>query len=236
MSPTQPHFFFQMPTIYKRKRTTYPGSDAGAIIRRYGTGRGSNVKLIPSRYAKASQYVELKFHDNSFTDVGVAAGSIAPFVNIANGTGPSDRIGNHVGLKDLVLDWIVRDTGGGSYTHHGRIIILQDMQTNKATPAVLDVLNTATVNSQFNPSNRSRFKIIVDENYSVSTVTAVGTAWEKNTQKTNLFRSLRGKKITYSGTTSAITDIDSGALLYVHLSDTASKVTVAFTTRCQFYD
>jgi len=198
--------------------------------------RMTNVKLVPSRYAKPSQYVELKYHDNSFTDVGVTAGSISCIVNIANGTGPSDRIGNHVSLKDWVMDWCVRDTAGGSYTHHGRVIILQDLQTNKALPAVTDVLNTATVESLFNPSNRSRFRIIIDETYSLSSVTAIGIAWEKNTQKTNLYKNLKGKKITYSGTTSAITDIDAGAILFLHLSDTASKVTLTGKTRCQFYD
>lgn len=198
--------------------------------------RGSNIKLVPSRFARPSTYVELKFMDNPFAIVGVTAGTVDSLMNVANGTGPSDRIGNHVSLKDMVLDWTARDSGGGSYTHHGRLIVVQDMQTNKALPAVLDIMNTATVSSQFNPSNRTRFKVLLDENYSISSVSGIGIAWEKNAQKTNVYRNLQGKKITYSGTSSNITDIDAGSLLMVHLSDTASKVTVTFNTRAQFYD
>lgn len=198
--------------------------------------RISNVKLVPSRFARPSQYVELKFMDNPFAIVGVLAGTVDSLMNVANGTGPSDRIGNHVSLKDLVLDFTARDSGGGSYTHHGRLVVVQDMQTNKALPTVLDIFNTATVSSQYNPSNRTRFKVIVDHNYSLSSVSGIGIAWEKGAQVANMYRNLKGKKITYSGTTSNITDIDAGSLLLVHLSDTASKVTVTFGTRAQFYD
>lgn len=200
------------------------------------TSRMSNVKLIPSRYAKPNQYVELKFMDNPFAIVGVVAGTVDSLMNVANGTGPSDRIGNHVSLKDILLDWTARDSAGGSYTHHGRLVVVQDLQTNRAAPTVLDIFNTATVTSQYNPSNRTRFKVIMDENYSLSSVNGIGIAWEKNAQRTNYFRNLQGKKITYSGTTSNVTDIDAGALFIVHLSDTASKVTVTFNTRVQFYD
>lgn len=217
--------------IRERSGSSMPARKRLAI-RSYNT----NVKLIPSRYAKTNQYVELKYQDNATNLVGVTAGAIGNMIGIANGTGPSDRIGNHISMKDLVINYLVTDTGGTSYAHNGRFIIVQDLQTNKATAALTDVMISAALNSQFNPSNRSRFKVLMDENYSLYTENGVGTIASKNVAKTNKWINLRGKKITYSGTTSAITDIDAGTLLYIHLSDTASKVTMQLAYRFQFYD
>jgi len=205
--------------------------------RLYQRQRMQTQNWVPARFAApTTKKVELKYADNTFTDAGAVAGFIGTISNIANGTGPTDRIGRHVFWHNLNFNWVATDTGGGAYNHNGRILLVYDLQTNGANPTVLDVMNTATVNSQFNPDNRSRFKILYDQKYSLVSVNAIGVSIKNNASRTNDVLSLRGKKCLYSGTTTAITDIESGNILFIHLSDTAAKVTVAATIRLQFFD
>lgn len=156
---------------FKRKRV---GSVRAA---EKGLKRGRYVLAAqPGRAPRASTPGELKFHDVDVDDAVVAAaGAIqnTGSVNlIAQGVTEVTRIGRKCTIKSInwrySLSLPVVPTAGAPTADHVRVIFYQDKQANKATAAVLDILETADFESFRNLSNVGRFNILMDKMHTLN--------------------------------------------------------------------
>jgi len=196
----------------------------------------TSQRQVVSRFAKPPSKVELKYDDGSQTGALLAAGSITLLSTIANGTSPSERIGNHVDFHDMEIVWSFQPNAGLGPTR-SRMIVVYDKQANGGLPTVAEVMRTTDPMSLFNPTNRSRFTPLLDTGV-VSTAYNAGTGISlTNYGKANGSAkiSLKGKRCLFRGTGSVISDIDSGSILLVLLTQ---DVGVSFTehNRIQYCD
>ncbi len=127
------------------------------------------------RFAGGRAGGELKFHDLDVDDAVVAvAGAIAEdSCNvIAQGNTESQRIGRKVVIRRVNWRYEVRlpaaanqaDTPNGDSV---RVILYLDKQTNGATAAITDILETADYQSFYNLANSNRFRILMDRTSSI---------------------------------------------------------------------
>jgi len=123
---------------------------------------------------------ELKFHDLDIDDTDIATGgTIAEdsCLTIAQGDGESERIGRKCTVKSI--NWrfqIVLDSASTpvSGTDVVRVILYQDKQTNGATAAVTDILESDDFQSFNNLANKSRFRTLMDRTYELNSSAAAG--------------------------------------------------------------
>jgi len=211
------------------KRKTYTSYSAKPCKKSKLYTRQNSFKtlLVPSRYAVAPKKVELKYRDENYS-VAPATSTVALLTKIANGTGPSDRIGRHVQYMNMTVNLFHQLTTGYNTT---RFIVVYDRQTNAAQPAVTDILNSSTdPHALYNPDNRSRFKILCDKVYNLDS-NNVGTYCVNN-----INISLKGLRAEFLGSTNAVTDIDMGGLFAVHLNSNGTTLTTYLRSRFQYFD
>jgi len=109
---------------------------------------------------------ELKFVDTVTSAAGTAAGAVTLLNGVAQGTDYNQRIGRKFTMKSIMCRFGISYGTGAAVNSVGnivRVLIFYDCQTNLNTPAVTDVLQTASYLSPMNLNNRDRFKIISDK-------------------------------------------------------------------------
>ncbi len=122
---------------------------------------------------------ELKFHDVDLDDNVIATGvNVTDSINkIPQGVTEITRIGRKATIRKI--GWRFRlqlpavasaGTGGDTV----RVIMYQDKQTNGATAASTDLLETANFQSFRNLSNIGRFNILMDRTYELNSMGAAG--------------------------------------------------------------
>lgn len=175
---------------------------------------------------KKAVAADLHMMNNNSSTTMSSAGVIVYLATTAIGDGNADRTG--AAINPLELDYYhnlnIATTG------IARMIIFQDSQTYGAAPAVLDVLATATVDSQFNIPNAlsKRFRILKD--WVHTGVTAQSTS----------LRSYKGKikrmnKIMFTGDTNAVASAGRGALYLLRITNlAATQPTDSFSWTLKF--
>lgn len=118
---------------------------------------------------------ELKFFDTTISDPFSAAGLIANVsLNfITQGTGESQRIGRRCTILNISMRYVVDVPSVTATNKQGalcRMIVYLDTQCNGTSATVLDILTTAEWNSFYNVANKSRFEILLDENFVINQV------------------------------------------------------------------
>jgi len=222
---------------YKRKASPYNTvSNYMAFKRaRQSTARAT---LKPSRYAKPTRYIELKYDDGTASGTIPATGSLALISTIANGTGSSNRIGSHVTYNDIEFNWIVNQQVTNILPQYARLYLIYDKQVNGLGTTGAVILNTTTPESLAAPAQRDRFKFLWDSGimetfYCTSTPDAAYSS--ANCRGTKRI-SLKGLKAEYNGTGSAQADIVSGSLYFLLVSSQNNIHGFIETNRIQFYD
>jgi hypothetical protein len=180
------------------------------------------------------------------------------------GSGFWNRIGQRVSLKSIQMQMQFQWTGSGPSSTNSigyRIILFYDAQSNKAMPAVSDLLlstlynSTTATNSQsmINLNNRDRFLIIKDWRFSIlawPTVASQATAsnYASNYLSTQnhlptmkkWYIKLNGLETIYNNSTGGIGDINTGTLALMILSDysgaNGNPIALSLTSRLRFYD
>ncbi len=137
-------------------------------------------RFTMKRGRRAVQNGELKFHDVDLDDAIVATGgSITASINlIAQNITESGRIGRKVTIRkiqwrydiDLPAEQDQADIGQGDIV---RVIMYVDKQTNGATAAVTDVLESADYQAFRNLTNTGRFRILLDRTHNLNRIVAV---------------------------------------------------------------
>jgi hypothetical protein len=115
---------------------------------------------------------ELKYKDREHEFVQVDAdGEIDSSLNIvAQGDGPSERIGRKIVIKKInirgYVSWESPSISSPENTYDQlRLIIYLDKQCNGTAATVSDILETEDIRSFNNLSNKSRFKILSDQRF-----------------------------------------------------------------------
>lgn len=152
--------------------------------------------------------------------VPTSSGRVDPIqsYNISQGTGDGNRTGNFIEINKITLRFnafIPVGTPSSLY----RVIVFQDRQTNGATPAVTDVIQTGTggISAGYNADNvtavgGSRFRILSDKWFVINAGAGAADASSTTTYKAWTL-TLKGKyKVHYDTNTGAIADIVSGEI------------------------
>lgn len=250
----------------KRKRTTTEFTIPRKRTRSYNAYRRPNrvqytnlVTTQPRRAPLASRGYsfpirEKKTIDGTGTIQVNTTGSFTLLNGCIQGTDYTQRIGrkiqnNSVYIRGYVLteaanfNPIVASNCGAQEV---RMILFCDMQPNGAAPAVTDLLNTATPQSQLNLNNRDRFKIYCDKQWVFDPFVYVTTASQavvsanRQIYPIKKYKKLGLETIFNSGNAGTIGDITSGALYMFWIGSLPSAVggdaNAVITTRVRFLD
>lgn len=164
---------------------------------------------------------ERKFHDVDVDDATVSAGgtiAVDSLVKIAQGITESTRIGRKCTVKELhcryqitlpTQDAVGTPVGGDTV----RVIVYQDKQTNGATAAASDILETDDFQSFYNLANSSRFNILMDKNHTLDYMTLAsdsgGVVSSSATRSNHVFNKLCSVPVEYNAVSGSIGTIKS---------------------------
>jgi len=241
------------------KRTNGTNGTARIAAFRGAATRGVAAKMSARRmmpgYGRTAGYygrftgrgAELKFFDGANTDATLipAAGVIKEdsLNHIAQGNTEQNRIGRKCVLKRIQMrgQWTLPSTTtAGSSSDRVRLIVYLDRQTNGATAAVTDILESADINSYRNLANQQRFSILHDKLEVLNALAGGGNGTADQTyiinRNVNVYKTLNiPVEFDNSVTTGAITSIRSNNVGVLALAEGA-LVTLKFQWRLRFSD
>ncbi len=201
------------------------GFKAGAMRRTKPRFRKHRSKFRPGYdrtagyYGRFSKPGELKFFDLDIDDAVVAAnGTIAQdSVNkIAQGVTEVTRVGRKCTIRAINWRWQIDlpilATANSSIGDVVRVILYLDKQANGATAAVTDILESDDYQSFNNLANKSRFRTLMDREYTLTAPSAAGDGAANDMSADRITDSFYKKcniPIEFDATTGAITEIKS---------------------------
>lgn len=169
------------------------------------------------KYLKSVLNVEHKTYDR-YDNTNISpnnSGIVYCLTNIAQGVAEGERVGNSILAKSVKFDAVVKQNSAQTAPVSLRLILFRDREGNNGSvPAVLDVLKSATVNSEFVTVNRDRFQILADKKFSLPVVA------QAQDKMIKIYRKLR-HHVKYTG--SGTTDYDEGQIWILALSDQGSN-------------
>lgn len=207
-------------------------------------------------YGAAPRGAEAKAYDAyDAANVGFGVTNVANFFAlnlVTEGTSWKTRVGSRIKMKSIDLHIWPYWAASASATAGGvsRIMLVYDGQPNGAYPATADLLKSSvpstTACSPVNLDNRDRF-LVLREFYMVepSTTTPVTTASNVGSDVAaqvpchviHWFVKLKAIEAIYKASAGAITDIASGALLLVTVTEgTTTGYGLSVSSRLRFYD
>ncbi len=195
---------------------------------------------------------EVKHIDNVITEtsIGTSATMIGSLNLIAQGVGPTNRIGRKCLLHSMHWKLMVQlDSVEGDLSIVSddsgtllRIIIYIDKQCNGSAATATDILESDTWSAFRNLENTGRFHMLHDQTYALNfSAIGGGTSTFEIFCGTNRFvrisKALRGLPIEFSSTTGAITEIKSnniGMLIIAEYNTTPVNARVIGQCRVRF--
>lgn len=144
---------------YKRRPQT-----RGQIYRKAGNQLYKDVAML-----KNLINVEFKHFDTTLPSGVVSIGGNTPLIlnSVPQGDTDVTRDGDQYRLKSVQTDGYIK-WGGVNASDHVRCLWVIDTKPDQAVPAYTDVLAVADINSQRNLDNKSRFIILKDKHFIVS--------------------------------------------------------------------
>jgi len=185
-----------MPTWSQRTLAKYnkPAKYTAAERAKYAAEKARKAALAAARAAgpmRTSGYTgrftgpsaELKYLDAYYPE-SICTGATAFLMTIvAQGTGPTQRIGAKLTVRSLQLTMTLHMDESGVDTHNTelfRVLVVEDRQCNGATHAITDLLDTAHGQPSWKAypriENGDRFKIIYDQNHQLERKNAASSA------------------------------------------------------------
>lgn len=153
-------------------------------------------------------------------------GSITLINGIAQGSDFNNRIGRRSTMRSVLLQGVTRNTDSLTQAQLARILILWDSQPNGALPAMTDIFTAATATSPLNLNNRDRFRILAEWRdalgaYLDTAGAPPGFVTADVSRSVYIYKRFN-LETTYDGTTAAIGDIQTGAMLLVTIGNEAA--------------
>lgn len=221
------------PQSYTSSRRSSPWSE-------YTMGSKKPTTLATKKYVQRCMKMAVEKKELTITGIvgngGVptTAGRVDPAqtFNIIQGNADDQREGNFITRTKYVAR-IRAATPANAQDVSFRIILVHDKQTNGATPAITDILTTGTggVAGGFNGDNvvgygGTRFRVLRDSGpFSLNPTVLNGATPTTMTCARSWTWSFGPKglgKVQFDATAGAITDIVSGELFWVTISDNAT--------------
>lgn len=173
-----------MRRAYSKAGRSYATRKASSLPRKY-RGRFRRAGLW-GRFQGPDK--ELKYFDQAVAATGIGTGGVFydGLVTVANGTGPSNRIGQKITVKKLMIRAELKNIPATDPNHTSdrvRLIVVQDTQSNGSVPtAAADILTNPTdgklINAFNNMSNSKRFKTLYDKTHTLNT--GIGAPYAHN--------------------------------------------------------
>ena len=187
---------------------------------------------------------ELKFHDFTCATTATTGGAVEDTIlNIAAGTGESQRVGRKIFVKGVHFrgHWEISSATLTDSAQIVRVIFYVDKQANGATAAVLDLLEAADIERHYNLLNvPSRFKILWDHTMNFPPTAGAYDGVDDNAGDRKKFVSRYmpvNKRIDYSAGTGAITELCCNNIGYmVFIESTNPSASFNGFARVRFYD
>lgn len=217
------NYFSQDPTNASREGASLnmkrSGTTSSTPQKRARGGTAPVAKPVKKYVGKCmKQLLEKKYTDTAITGTMTLAGTTIGCNLLATGTSSTTRTGN----TTQGVEVIVRGTHYDANPSVSRYILFWDRQPNGALPAVTDVLQSASVVSNYNCNNvvgvgGARFSILKD----MTITTNIDITATAHQQCFNFKLPLTSKTF-YSGTTSAISSIAKNSLVWLEIGNTTS--------------
>lgn len=156
-------------------------------------------RMVPSR-------VEKKWNDTRNTATCNTAQCVPILLNgIAQGDDSTERLGKRINMTSVAIrGTCILPSNASSPYDSLRVMIFYDRQPNQATPAVTDILTTASNDSHINLFNSDRFWVVLDH-YLIVAGNGPEVAQMKEVRKLNT-------TTVYGGVGATAASINSGAL------------------------
>lgn len=185
--------------------------------------KGYHLNALRRQMWKLRPRPENKYFDIQRSDTIVSSGVVRALFTPFPGSGVDDIIGYSCWLKSWLMR-IVVIPNSTEQLNYLRVIMFQDKQVNGSTPAVTDVLESASYISPLNAANWQRFKVRFDKLY---TVDSDGNG----SQVDKIFRKFR---ILYRGDSSQGITVTNGLYLLLISNQVTNGPQVDFHSRIKF--
>lgn len=200
----------------KKRLASEPSETISARSKRYR--RRQRLFYRPPQSAP-----ELKADDTTVSANFNTTGEVTLINGIARGDALNERIDRKIFLKSVYIHGYVFPTDTTGVAQAVRYLIVYDKQTNAATPAVTDILTSATPYAHLNLSNALRFKVLADETIGLSDATGTSTDYKP----IKCYRKINLPQHFNNGDAGTVADITTGALFLVCVGSEAAGVTDA---------
>lgn len=219
------------------------GFNKRAGLKSYRAGRATFRKgydRTSGRYGNFSSGLELKFYDQEIPGSFETGGELdAVLLSIAQGTGESQRIGRKITLKSIgwKFEMTLPSTTLIAQTSASvRLIFVLDKQCNGTAPSVAQVLEDSSYQSFNNLSNKSRFRTLMDRNYTIESPAIVDGVSSVPGKIQDSFYKKCNIPIEYDGVTGGLTEIRSNNLFVLLLGAGVQTVTMTSRMRIRYSD
>lgn len=249
-----PNFIFRSPsTMASISIATPQMRPSGSSKRKKGSIWGSkSKKQRKGILAKLSVPLSGSRTEVKSVDIGqnIAFGNIVTATgqllnDTSTGADFYNRIGRKVAMKNVRIRGKVIGVNGAAGEDYLRLSLIYDKQYNAGAPQFQQVFQdtanagAATTNcfSGVNLNNRDRFVVLREFTLAVPSANSIPTvAVFPNSKEyvVDWFVPLKGADVIHSG--SALTTIQSGALLLFALSENAQGYSFQYQSRIRFYD
>lgn len=221
------------PSSKMRMRHSVSGKTVPTTAKAIATKAIQKVSQIAKRIPKT----ETKYANTGATAVSATnfnnSGQAFYLTGTAEGDGSQDRNGDEIQAKYLRFRMVVNKTltGGSNQAQVWcRFILFIDKENRQSVPAVTNILDSASVTSQYNQDNINRFRILKDELFALDTY--------HNNRLVSYNGSLN-HRIRYLGTTASVASADEGNIFFLVLSDCVvanDPPTAQYDSRLSFTD
>ncbi len=222
----------KMPFAYSRKRRASYASqyyrDSRAKRRRISVTKTLTRKRFTGlAYPGITQELKFKDHQRSDAVVPIGGAITSSIVLVGQGITESTRIGRKIAVRSMNLRFQISLPSGVDLADvpNGdtmRIIVFLDRQANGANAEVLDLLETATYNSNLNLANKGRFYIYRDKFITINRSVAVTDGTNTSTtplvlREFNMYRKLN-VAVEFDGTSGLISELTTNNIAFLYIT------------------
>lgn len=236
--------------LMARNRQSFQLARARHILAVQGAGGATEVKAVDQRTG-GTVTAFFSTGGSVSSPCGTGNGDTSGYPE--EGSGFYNRIGRRIRMKSLHIRGYISPGGGNAAAvsqQMGRIMVLYDRQTNGAAPSIADILTnydadgtartTPAALCGLNLNNRDRFVVLRDHQVILPAIgingatpanTAPGDVRNQDGNLVNMFIPLKGLEMHFkaSSATGPITDIATGSLLIVTVSNQDANASPAWS-------
>lgn len=156
---------------------------------------------------------------NSASPTVSNTGSISSLTNIGQGDVISNRTGNSVLVRNLLIRLSLEQHASATFTFYRVMLVVDTQQIGDTSPTIADILESSSTLSSLNTNEPGRFVVL--KNWFLSTDTGRGLTQYLEWYSDNLMLHVK-----YNGTASS--DIQRNGIYLVLLSDQATNTPTCF--------